>query len=213
MALAGDTISFVFARLGRQMDAALAEPLTTSQQDRLIARTVARERRRLLAFIRRWITDAGEAEDVLQETFYELVLAYRMMQPVEQAGGWLLRVARNRIIDRFRRQRARPRQVGAEAANAAQADRGIEDLLPDADADPESALMREMLLAEVAAALGELPPEQRAVFIAHELEGVTFRELAARSGVSINTLLSRKRYATQFLRERLQAAWHDWLMT
>ncbi len=195
------------------MDAALAEPLTTSQQDRLIARTVARERRRLLAFIRRWITDAGEAEDVLQETFYELVLAYRMMQPVEQAGGWLLRVARNRIIDRFRRQRARPRQVGAEAANVAQADRGIEDLLPDADADPESALMREMLLAEVAAALGELPPEQRAVFIAHELEGVTFRELAARSGVSINTLLSRKRYATQFLRERLQAAWHDWLMT
>lgn len=195
------------------MNAALAEPLTTSQQDRLIARTVARERRRLLAFIRRWITDAGEAEDVLQETFYELVLAYRMMQPVEQAGGWLLRVARNRIIDRFRRQRARPRQVGAEAANVAQADRGIEDLLPDADADPESALMREMLLAEVAAALGELPPEQRAVFIAHELEGVTFRELAARSGVSINTLLSRKRYATQFLRERLQAAWHDWLMT
>jgi RNA polymerase sigma factor (sigma-70 family) len=213
MAVAGDTISFVFARLRRQMDAALAEPLTTSQQDRLIARTVARERRRLLAFIRRWITDAGEAEDVLQETFYELVLAYRMMQPVEQAGGWLLRVARNRIIDRFRRQRARPRQVGAEAANVAQADRGIEDLLPDADADPESALMREMLLAEVAAALGELPPEQRAVFIAHELEGVTFRELAARSGVSINTLLSRKRYATQFLRERLQAAWHDWLMT
>lgn len=195
------------------MDAALAEPLTTSQQDRLIARTVARERRRLLAFIRRWITDAGEAEDVLQETFYELVLAYRMMQPVEQAGGWLLRVARNRIIDRFRRQRARPRQVGAEAANVAQADRGIEDLLPDAGADPESALMREMLLAEVAAALGELPPEQRAVFIAHELEGVSFRELAARSGVSINTLLSRKRYATQFLRERLQAAWHDWLMT
>lgn len=195
------------------MDAALAEPLTTSQQDRLIARTVARERRRLLAFIRRWITDAGEAEDVLQETFYELVLAYRMMQPVEQAGGWLLRVARNRIIDRFRRQRARPRHVGAEAADVAQGDRGIEDLLPAADADPESALMREMLLAEVAAALGELPPEQRAVFIAHELEGVTFRELAARSGVSINTLLSRKRYATQFLRERLQAAWHDWLMT
>ena len=195
------------------MDAALAEPLTTSQQDRLIARTVARERRRLLAFIRRWISDAGEAEDVLQETFYELVLAYRMMQPVEQAGGWLLRVARNRIIDRFRRQRARPRQVGAEAADGARGDGGIEDLLPDADADPESALMREMLLAEVAAALAELPPEQRAVFIAHELEGVSFRELAARSGVSINTLLSRKRYATQFLRERLQAAWHDWLMT
>jgi len=151
------------------MQVALSEPVTLSQQDRDIAATVRRERGRLLAYIRRWIADAAEAEDIVQESLYELVLAYRMMQPVEQAGAWLARVARNRIIDRFRRKGARP---GA----------------------------------------AELPAEQREVFIAQELDGVSFRELAQRSGVSINTLLSRKRYAVRFLRARLQAAWREWLM-
>ena len=194
------------------MEAALSEPLTPSQQDRAIAATVQRERGRLLAFIRRRIADAAEAEDVLQETLYELVLAYRMMQPVGQAGAWLARVARNRIIDRFRRRRpeALPQPAALDEQEGA---RGLEDLLPAADAGPESAVIREILLVEIETALAELPPEQREVFVAQELNGVSFRELSERSGVSINTLLSRKRYAVQFLRERLQAAWDDWLMT
>jgi RNA polymerase sigma factor (sigma-70 family) len=193
------------------MEAALAQTLTAPQQNRQIELTVQRERGRLLAFIRRRIADAAEAEDILQETLYELVLAYRLVQPVEQAGAWLARVARNRIIDRFRRRRGQP-QADA-AATAAQAGEVLEELLPATAGDPEVAAMRAALLAEIEAALAALPREQREVFIAHELEGVSFRELAARSGTSINTLLARKHYATQYLRERLQRAWEDWLMT
>jgi RNA polymerase sigma factor (sigma-70 family) len=193
------------------MDAALRDPLSLSQQDRDISTTVRRERGRLLAYIRRWIADAAEAEDILQESLFELVVAYRMMQPVEQAGAWLARVARNRIIDRFRRAAARP--TPAVPADADDAAGGLAELLPAADGGPEAAVMRGILLAEIEAAVAELPPEQREVFIAQELEGVSFRELAQRSGVSINTLLSRKRYAVRFLRERLQRAWDDWLMT
>ncbi|HEV3181303.1 MAG TPA: sigma-70 family RNA polymerase sigma factor [Steroidobacteraceae bacterium] len=193
------------------MQAALSEPLTLSQQDHDISATVRRERRRLLAYIRRWIADAAEAEDILQESFYELVAAYRMMQPVEQAGAWLARVARNRIIDRFRRQGARPR-IAAATSDEGEPTSGLADLLPAADGGPEAAVMRAILLTEIEAALAELAPEQREVFIAQELDGVSFRELAQRSGVSINTLLSRKRYAVRYLRERLQAAWDDWLM-
>jgi RNA polymerase sigma factor (sigma-70 family) len=193
------------------MQAALSEPLSLSRQNRDLSATVRRERARLLAYIRRWIADAAEAEDILQESFYELVLAYRMMLPVEQAGAWLARVARNRIIDRFRRQGARPRAAApAEADDAAAS---LAELLPAAESGPEAAVMRAILLAEIEAALAELPPEQREVFIAQELEGVSFRELAQRSGVSINTLLSRKRYAVRYLRERLRAAWDEWLMT
>ena len=194
------------------MQAALSEPLTPSQQDRAIAATVQRERGRLLAFIRRRIADATEAEDVLQETLYELLLAYRMVQPVEQAGAWLARVARNRIIDRFRKRRAQPPAQALPYDGREEGD-SLEDLLPSADAGPEAAVIRGILLAEIEAALGELPPEQREVFVAQELNGVSFRELAQRSGVNINTLLSRKRYAVRFLRERLQAAWDDWLMS
>jgi RNA polymerase sigma factor (sigma-70 family) len=193
------------------MQAALSEPLTLSQQDRDIAATVRRERGRLLAYIRRWIVDAAEAEDIVQESLYELVLAYRMMQPVEQAGAWLARVARNRVIDRFRRKGARSGAVEMRSHEEDPAS-GLADLLPAADSGPEAAVMRGILLAEVEAALAELPAEQREVFIAQELDGVSFRDLAQRSGVSINTLLSRKRYAVRFLRARLQAAWHEWLM-
>src|SRR5438105_336687 len=213
------TISTPSERLYRQMDAALAPRLSPGAQDREIASTVRRERGRLLAFIRGSIADAAEAEDVLQEALYELVLAYRLMQPVEQAGAWLRRVARNRIIDRFRRKRVERSAAGAAesaAAPRAAQDEGslepvLEDLLPAPDSGPESALMRELLLAEIEAALAELPPEQREVFIAHEIEGVSFKELAARTGVGLNTLLSRKRYAVLYLQERLRAVWDEWL--
>jgi len=193
------------------MQAALSEPLNLPQQDRDISATVRRERGRLLAYIRRWIADAAEAEDIVQESLYELVLAYRMMQPVEQAGAWLARVARNRIIDRFRRRAGRPRAVEA-AGHEEDPGASLADLLPAAAAGPEAEVMRDILLTEVEAALAELPGEQREVFIAHELDGVSFSELAQRSGVSVNTLLSRKRYAVRYLRKRLQAVWDEWLM-
>ena len=191
------------------MNAALGETLTSSQQDRAIALTVQRESARLLAFIRRRIADAAEAEDILQETLYELVVAYRMLKPIEQASAWLVRVARNRIIDRFRSKGSRGPAGLTDEPPAVSA--GIEDLLPSADGGPQSEAMRAVLLGEIEAAVAELPPAQREVFIAHELEGLSFRELSARSGVSINTLLSRKHYATRFLRERLQGVWDDWL--
>jgi RNA polymerase sigma factor (sigma-70 family) len=193
------------------MNAALSEPATApAAQDRLITATVERERGRLLAFIRRRIADAAEAEDVLQETLYEFVAAQRLMQPIEQAGAWLLRVARNRIIDRLRR-RAPFSADDAETSGEAGAE-SLADLLPSGEAGPEAQVMRAALVEEIEAALAELPEEQRAVFVAQELEGVTFRELAARSGVSINTLIARKRYALLHLRARLQAAWDEWLL-
>ena len=194
------------------MSAALEHPLTAAAQDREIASTVQRERGRLLAFIRRRIADAAEAEDVLQEALYELVLAYRMMQPVQQAGAWLTRVARHRIIDRFRKHKPQP-LADRRAAQGEEPDEAFEDLLPAPDGGPESAVIRELLLGEIEAALGELPPEQREVFVAHELDGLSFRELSARSGVSVNTLLARKRYAVLHLQRRLRAAWDDWLLT
>jgi RNA polymerase sigma factor (sigma-70 family) len=192
------------------MNAALGPPASApAAQDRLITATVERERGRLLAFIRRRIADAAEAEDVLQETLYEFVRAQRLMQPIEQAGAWLLRVARNRIIDRLRRRSL----LSAEAqADAEESGESLADLLPSADAGPEAQVMRAALLEEIEDALAELPEEQRAVFVAQELEGVTFRELAVRSGVSINTLIARKRYALVHLRARLQAAWDEWLL-
>src|SRR5882724_1354166 len=167
------------------MSAALEHPLTAAAQDREIAATVQRERGRLLAFIRRRIADAAEAEDVLQDALYELVLAYRMMQPVEQARAWLTRVARNRIIDRFRSRSREPRAVSPAAAGEELDDSTFEDL----------------------------PRAQREVFVAHEIDGVSFKELSARSGVSVNTLLSRKRYALLHLQQRLRAAWDHWLLT
>src|SRR5947207_12386897 len=174
------------------MDAALAPRLSPGDQDREIASTVRRERGRLLAFIRASIADAAEAEDLLQEAFYELVAAYRLMQPVEQAGAWLMRVARNRIIDRFRKRR--PELLADQPLAAQDADEvnGLEDLLPSLDDGPDAAALRELLLEQVGEALDELPREQREVFIAQELERASFKELAAGWGVGVNTLLARK---------------------
>jgi RNA polymerase sigma factor (sigma-70 family) len=191
------------------MDAALFKPLSPSSQDSEIAAVVRRERGRLLSFILKRVRDAAEAEDVLQEALYELVAAYRLMQPVEQAGAWLMRVARNRIIDRFRKRR--PQLLGDITPQGEEADSALERLLPAVEEGPDAALVRELLLEELERAVGELPAEQREVFIAQELEGASFKELSARWGVGINTLLSRKRYAVLRLRERLRAVYEEWL--
>jgi RNA polymerase sigma factor (sigma-70 family) len=195
------------------MDAALNEHLTHSAQDREISATVRRERGRLLAFIRRRVLDAAEAEDVLQEALYELVAAHRLMQPVEQAGAWLMRVARNRIIDRFRKKKPELlADQGVEFVEDEESSFGeLEELLPAPQDGPDAVAIRELMLESIAAALDELPPEQRAVFVAQELEGASFKELAARWNVGVSTLLSRKRYAILYLRKRLQATYDEWL--
>jgi RNA polymerase sigma factor (sigma-70 family) len=193
------------------MDAALNAVLTSSAQDREIAATVRRERGRLLAFIRRRVLDSTEAEDVLQEALYELVAAYRLMQPVEQAGAWLMRVARNRIIDRFRKKK--PELLADQGVEFDEDEDvgGLEDLLPSPDDGPDAVAIRQLMLEQIGTALDELPPEQRDVFIAQELEGASFKELAARWNVTVSALLSRKRYAVLYLRKRLQAAYDEWL--
>ena len=193
------------------MDAALNPLLTRSAQDREISATVRRERGRLLAFIRRRVLDAAEAEDVLQEALYELVAAHRLMQPVEQAGAWLMRVARNRIIDRFRKKK--PELLADQGVEFDEDEDvgGLEDMLPSPDEGPEAVAIRELMLARIETALAELPREQREVFVAQELEGASFKELAEKWNVGVNTLLSRKRYAILHLRERLRAAYDEWL--
>ena len=193
------------------MDAALLDRLTTSAQDREISATVRRERGRLLAFIRRRVLDAAEAEDVLQESLYELVAAHRLMQPVEQAGAWLMRVARNRIIDRFRKKK--PELLADQGIEFEEGDDvgELEDLLPSPDDGPDAVAIRQLMLEQIEAALDELPAEQRDVFIAQELEGASFKELAERWHVGVSTLLSRKRYAILYLRQRLHAVYEEWL--
>lgn len=188
------------------MDTTLSHNTITAEQDKRIAEAVSRERGRLGNFIRRRVPDASEAEDILQDVLYEFVAAYRLPEPIEQVGAWLYRVARNRIIDRFRKKREEhlPGSSGED-------DQGkwLDEMLPSADAGPEAAYARGVLLDELAAALEELPMEQRAVFIAHELDGRSFKELAAESGVGVNTLLARKRYAVLHLRVRLQSLYEE----
>jgi len=191
------------------MDEALRKQWVTVLQDQQISEAIEREKPRLRNFIRKRVADRSDAEDILQEVFYELVEAYRMMKPVEQVTAWLFRVARNRITDLFRskeRQAARNELVSPTGAGE---ELQWEDLLPSRDAGPESAYARSVLLEEVDAALDELPEEQREVFIAHEVMGYSFKEIAAQTGVSVNTLLSRKHYAILHLRERLQAIYDD----
>ena len=179
-----------------------------NEQDRRIAETIEREQDRLRNFIRKRVPDRLDVEDVLQDVFFELVEAYRLVKPIEEMGAWLFRVARNRIIDRFRRQK--PESSSAMPANAEDGEAGsLEDLLPSPDAGPEAAYARGVLLDELDAALEELPEEQRFVFVAHELEGRSFRELASETGVGVNTLLSRKHYAVLHLRRRLQNIYDD----
>jgi RNA polymerase sigma factor (sigma-70 family) len=177
----------------------------TSEQDRRISQTVAREGSRLRRFIESRVPDAADAEDLLQEVFYELVEAVRLLKPIEQVGAWLFRVARNRIIDRFRKREPEGlRDVSIDDATFA-----LDELLPSSEAGPDAVFARGVLLEEIGAALDELPEEQRDVFVAHEIEGRSFKELAAETGVSINTLLSRKHYAVIHLRRRLRDIYDD----
>jgi RNA polymerase sigma factor (sigma-70 family) len=182
-----------------------------TEQDLRISEAVVRERPRLRSFVRRRVADERDVEDILQHVFAELVEAYRLMRPVEQAGAWLFRVARNRITDLFRKKR--PEALGQGPASSCDEEEvsSWEDLLPSRDAGPEAAYARQVLMEEIDAALDELPEEQREAFVAHELDGRSFREMAAATGLSVNTLLSRKRYAVQHLRRRLQAV-HDEIM-
>ncbi|MFY9821314.1 MAG: sigma-70 family RNA polymerase sigma factor [Thermoanaerobaculia bacterium] len=178
------------------------------KRNQRISEVVRREQSRLRNFIRRRVPDPRDAEDVLQDVFYELVEANRLLMPIEHATGWLFRVARNRITDLFRKKQP---ESFSDAALADEDDEllRLEDLLPSPEAGPEARYARAVLLDELEAAIDELPAEQREVFLAHELEGRSFKEMAAETGVSVNTLLSRKRYAVLHLRERLRSLYDD----
>jgi RNA polymerase sigma factor (sigma-70 family) len=190
------------------MDAALRKQWMMVEQDQRISETIDREKPRLRNFIRRRVADPSDAEDILQEVFYELVETYRLMKPIEQAGAWMFRVARNRITDLFRKRKPDASTndpiVGEDGEFLA-----LEDLLPSPDAGPEAAYARTVLLEELEDALEELPEEQRDVFLAHEIEGRSFKELADEAGLSVNTLLSRKHYAVIHLRERLRDVYDE----
>jgi RNA polymerase sigma factor (sigma-70 family) len=181
-----------------------------TEQDRQISEIIAEERSRLRNFIRRRVPDPSDAEDIVQEVFYELVEANRLLMPIEHVTGWLFRVARNRITDLFRKKKPETFSDAAVEGEGGEVLR-IEDLLPSPDAGPEALYVRNVLFDELELALDELPEEQRHVFVAHELEGRSFKQMAAETGVSVNTLLSRKRYAVLHLRERLQSTYDEFM--
>ncbi len=182
----------------------------TLEQDQRISEVVRQEQSRLRNFIRRRVPDPRDAEDILQDVFYELVEATRLLMPIDHVTGWLFRVARNRITDLFRKKKPEAFSDVDVVDDDGELLR-LEDLLPSPDAGPEATYARNVMLDELEFALEELPEEQREVFVAHELEGRSFKELAAETGVSVNTLLSRKRYAVLHLRQRLQAIYDEFM--
>lgn len=186
----------------------MTAPTMTTEQNQAITQTVLRERSRLWNFIRRRVADQTDADDILQDVFYEFTQAYHLPEPIEQVSAWLFRVARNRIIDRFRKKKEVALEDLAATAEDDE-DCRLDLMLPSPDAGPEAAYTRAMLLEELQRALEALPANQREVFIAHELDGVSFKEMAAQTGVSINTLLARKRYAVLYLRQRLQTLYDE----
>jgi len=180
------------------------------EQDQRISEVVKREQSRLRNFIRRRVPDPGDAEDIMQDVFFRLVEANRLLMPIEHVTGWLFRVARNRITDLFRKNEPEnfsEIEIEDDEGELMQ----FEDLLPSPEAGPEALYARSVLLQELERALAELPKEQREVFVAHEFEGRSFKEIAGETGESINTLLSRKRYAVLHLRERLQRAYDEFM--
>jgi RNA polymerase sigma factor (sigma-70 family) len=181
-----------------------------AERDRQLSEIVAEQRFKLRNFIRRRVPDPSDAEDIVQEVFYELVEANRLLMPIEHVTGWLYRVARNRIIDLFRKkkpERFSDAAVETEDGEVLQ----VEDLLPSPDAGPEALYIRSVLLDELELAIEALPDEQREVFIAHEIDGISFKDLSAETGIPISTLLSRKRYAILHLRERLQNIYNEFV--
>jgi RNA polymerase sigma factor (sigma-70 family) len=184
-------------------------------RDSDITATVLRERTKLGNFIRRRVRDPSDAEDILQDVLHEFVQAYRLPEPIEQVSAWLFRVARNRIIDRFRKKKEQPLSETAGTSDNVNAADAVDDeyrldlALPAHDAGPEAAYARSVLLAALQHALDELPENQRDIFVAHEIEGRSFKELASESGVALNTLLARKRYAVLHLRARLQTVYDE----
>jgi RNA polymerase sigma factor (sigma-70 family) len=193
------------------METAMDIAMSAAEQDRRLAEVIGREQGRLRSFIRRRVANDAEAEDILQDVFYELVEASRLMKPIEQAGAWLFRVARNRIIDAFRKKKPEPisQPIGGEGEDGERMT--LEDLLPSPEAGPEAEYARGVLMDELEDAMDELPDDQRAVFVAHEIEGRSFKEISAETGVSVNTLLSRKHHAVVFLRRRLQTMYDEFL--
>jgi RNA polymerase sigma factor (sigma-70 family) len=181
-----------------------------TERDRQISEIIAEQRSRLRNFIRRRVPDPRDAEDILQDVFYELVEANRLLMPIEHVTGWLFRVARNRITDLFRKKKPETFSDAAVEGEGGEV-LWIEDLLPSPDAGPEALYVRSLLLDELELALDELPEEQRDVFVAHELEGRSFKQMATETGMSVNTLLSRKRYAVLHLRERLQSTYDEFM--
>ena len=194
------------------MEQVLRKQWMMAEQDQRISEAIDHEKGRLRSFIRSRVPDPSDAEDILQEVFYELIEAYRVMNPIEQVGAWLFRVARNRITDLFRKKKPdasindRALALGQDGESLA-----LEDLLPSPDAGPEALYARAVLLEELEDALDELPEEQRDVFVAHEIEGRSFKQIAAETGISLNTLLSRKHYAVVYLRERLQEVYEEFI--
>src|SRR5580700_2493960 len=180
---------------------------TILEQDKLLSQAIERDRPRLRSFIRKYVADTSEAEDILQDVFYELLEAYRVMKPIEHVTAWLFRVARNRMTDLFRRNK--PSSLKNPAASEEDGDT-LEDLLPSEDAGPEAAYARNLLLDALDEALEELPEAQREVFIAHELMGQSFKEISGETGLSVNTLLSRKHYAVLHLRQSLQSIYESY---
>jgi len=195
-------------------DAASLERMSL-EQDRRISEVVGREQSRLRNFIRRRVPDPRDAEDILQEVFYELVEANRLLMPIEHVTGWLFRVARNRITDLFRKRRPESFRPESFSDGAAEGNEKkflqLEDWLPSPDAGPDALYARSVLLDELEFALDELPEEQREVFVGHEIEGRSFKQMSAETGVSVNTLLSRKHYAVLHLRERLQSIYDEFM--
>ena len=195
------------------MSEALSVEGMAREQDQQISEVVKLERARLRNFIRRRVPDERDAEDILQDVFYELVEAYRMMKPIERVSAWLYRVARNRITDLFRKKGPEALASDPVAVTADGESLLLEDLLPSPDAGPEAVYARSVLLEELDAALDELPEDQRQAFVAHEIEGRSFKELAQTTGLSVNTLVLRKHYAVVHLRERLEAIYDEFLRT
>jgi RNA polymerase sigma factor (sigma-70 family) len=193
------------------MDKVASTNWLMAEQDEKLTATIGREQGRLRNFIRRRVPDESDAEDILQDVFYELVEAYRFTKPIEQVGAWLYRVARNRIVDRFRKKKPEPLSVVRNPDEDGGDSLSLEELLPSPDAGPEANYARSILVEELAEALDELPEEQREVFLAHEIEGRSFKEISAQTGVAVSTLLSRKHYAVLHLRRRLRSIYDEFV--